>query len=214
MKGHKTMKVKYIKVFSSIFIIALFTVSSSMASDSAGVFLYFKDGNQTWVLLGHDGSYGNWSDFGGGKKNIDSSLKDTALRELGEETRFIYGNTIPVELEEPYETGKNKNYLQYFAKIPFTPIPILCRSSPNKLLSDETEVNAYMWIPLESLLNVVQNKPNKNDYRDIKLPENYIPKDKVPYVRERSVEPYLREELAKTLDMFNKNKGLMINFIK
>ena len=90
--------------------------------------------------------------------------------------------------------------------MPFIPVSIINKSSPKRKSAAETEINAYMWIPLNVLFRIVENRPNKNDYDDIILPDKYIPLGEVPYGKDRDVTPNLRSELAKTLDVLRKTR--------
>ncbi|MDP6719751.1 MAG: NUDIX domain-containing protein, partial [Pirellulaceae bacterium] len=133
--------------------------------------VYFTDGSETWTLLGYDHHYKVWCAFGGGKKG-DKHSSDIALRELKEETRYVYGERIPVELENPFE---EKEYHTYLASVPFQPVPVLLRASPERTSKDDNEMSAYIWIPLDELVAAVENCPDKEKFDGIDLPEKFMP---------------------------------------
>nr|VFJ89787.1 MAG: hypothetical protein BECKH772A_GA0070896_1001727 [Candidatus Kentron sp. H]VFJ91340.1 MAG: hypothetical protein BECKH772B_GA0070898_1001627 [Candidatus Kentron sp. H]VFJ97866.1 MAG: hypothetical protein BECKH772C_GA0070978_1001627 [Candidatus Kentron sp. H] len=176
-------------------------LSATDLDDHAGVLLYSRFGGKIWVLLGHEENFEVWSDFGGKEKLEDSDdPKATAMRELMEETRCVYGKKegcllnsgkgIHVDLGEPYKVeNKDSNYHQYIAEVPFVSIPTLMRS---KAIED-TGMDAYMWIPLDTLFSLVKDRQNKGKYTNIELPEKYVP-------RSKNKSRILRKELARTLD--------------
>lgn len=158
------------------------------------------------------------------------------MRELKQETRYVYGKEIQVALGSPYQAG---SYSQYFAKIPFRPVSYLMRSNLKDLAQQEPydrEMNAYMWIPLDVLLGVVLDAVGKRGdvsesekYKEIPLPEKYIPygvmdtehgEYRLPYGSKphrhccKPVRNILRKELAETLHKLAKNEHLRGKYIK
>jgi hypothetical protein len=174
-------------------------------ANSAGALLYFKQGDQIWVLLGHERNYMEWCDFGGKKINIDKDLKETAIREIGEETSHIYDSSNVV-LDGLYYTGK---YHQYFAEVAFMPVPVLMHANLKMKKSEELEMNAYMWIPLKVLFDAV--KCNTEPFNNVQLPLKYIP---LCYNNNKKPTQKLRPELAYTLNTLRNNKKLCKQYFK
>ena len=187
----------------------------------AGALLYRNDDGTIWVLLGYDKNHRVWCDFGGGyiggkyigDEYIDDhgDIRTTAMRELKEETRDVYGDTVPVTLLEPYQAAVP--YFQYVCQVPFRRVSVLMGSSPQKKSPGYDEMISYMWIPLETLFDAVNARPNKDDYRDIELPKEYILSDVMPG-KHRPIRQILRAELAETLDTFRTHADLRDKYFK
>ncbi|MCK6622657.1 MAG: NUDIX hydrolase [Calditrichia bacterium] len=192
------MKFPYLKSLLVLVLIGIWTYSSiaiELTGSSAGALLYFKQNGKIWVLLGYDRNYGCWCDFGG-KSEGSEKPENTALRELREETRYIYGDSIPVTLAGYYQSGV---YRQYVVEVPYCPEMVLLNASVSPEDDPALEMIAYIWIPLVDLCKAI--KAAKKNYDNVELPPKYSAKcyllhsGKIP-IPDRK----FRKESAKTLD--------------
>ena len=80
----------------------------AIAQDPAGIVLYFKSGNEVYLLLAEDAREGRgWATFGG-KAREGEHPAETAARETEEETRgyFVRGNLLK-KIGHPSQKGKS-----------------------------------------------------------------------------------------------------------
>ena len=104
------------------------------------------------VLLGLDAADkgGKWSDFAGGGEPCDPTPRDTALRELAEETGGAVHLT-PAALDRPLlelrdVTPSGKSLHRYVVRVPYDPdLPGRFRGSK------DDEKAALAWFPLDAL---------------------------------------------------------------
>jgi hypothetical protein len=93
---------------------------------SAGILIYFRDGNnEKRFVLGKDSKYKCWSDFGGKYEHADTTPTETASREFYEETDGIIMSKhhIAALIEEPSTKAlccssyKNRSYMMFLVDI-------------------------------------------------------------------------------------------------
>ncbi|MFC4991276.1 NUDIX hydrolase [Rubritalea tangerina] len=129
------------------------------AAGPAGIVLYFKSGEEVYLLLADDvvGQRG-WSAFGGGA-NEGESTEETAAREASEETRGFYQKADLLELIRGQKPVVSHGYTMYFAEVPYAPaIRIQQHPLENKLAVWNYEKRYFAWVPLSDLERALKDE--------------------------------------------------------
>ncbi|MEE3234358.1 MAG: NUDIX hydrolase [Candidatus Latescibacterota bacterium] len=167
---------KFSKLSTSLAILAIPAVLA--AEKPAGTVVYFKDQNETYILLAeHAGSSRGWAAFGGGDMETETYLQ-TAARKTHEETRGYFATNYiskRIDYKNPLMDG---NYATFFVEVPFVPIPVI----QNKPLPDSSNLDAYTerekfaWIPLSIITDYFSTDIDKS--KEYKIDPTFLPKDR------------------------------------
>lgn len=133
------------------------------AKGPAGIQLYFKDKDTTYLLLADDirRSKG-WSNFGGAADSGETS-QQTAARETEEETRGYFKREWllkQIQNEKPYSSH---GFTMYFVEVPFVPA-LRVQQNPIPLkkkfkLTLYERIN-FAWIPESEILKAITTGDN------------------------------------------------------
>ena len=141
-------------MFGKLFVICLVVVGSCFgvqAERPAGMVLYFKSGDEVFLLLAdHREKDRGWAGYGGGPYEGESAA-ETAARETEEETRGYFLRDDLLAMIKDQEPVIDNDFALYFAEIPFVPAPLVTN---NPLPSDDesyVERGPYAWIPYSEL---------------------------------------------------------------
>ena len=127
----------------------LYTSAGSLTGVNAGVTPYACTDTGAQYLLAYDShpKRQGWGAFGGGPKG-DETARQTALRELYEETNCVFDEETlrTLKLKGPSKSGR---FYSYVAEVPFFQLtdisaPRTCR---------DVERSQWIWIPHESLID-------------------------------------------------------------
>lgn len=161
-----------------VFVLAVCMVQAKERRSSAGILPYYIDASGTaQVLIGKERN-GMWSDFGGKAEESDSTIQETAVREFGEETRYVFGYhfhkerlakkgilATKIRLNKEYITprlGKsfdhpNKQYRMYLAHVDYIPAQVFKRAYK----VPDYDKQEYAWVPLEALIDACQRADSR-----------------------------------------------------
>ncbi len=135
------------------------------AERPAGTVLYFKSGDETYLLLadhaGRAASRG-WASFGGGPQDGESPAQ-TATRETEEETRgFFLQRDLLKSIEHHTPAIDDIGFASYFIEIPFAPPQRVGNNRPpdNELAYNER--GPYAWIPFSAIEKYLQDEIDGN----------------------------------------------------
>lgn len=146
-------------------LLPLYATAGSLINVNAGVTPYACTEGGAQYLLAYDShpKRKGWGAFGGGPK-AGESARQTALRELHEETNCIFTmETLQaLELKGPSQSGR---FYSYVAEVPFyssdeIAAPRTCR---------DVERSQWLWVPHDALLNSLN--------RDEAIPRVSMPGD-------------------------------------
>ena len=141
-------------MFGKLFVVCLIVAGSCFrveAERPAGMVLYFKSGDEVFLLLAdHREKDRGWAGYGGGPYEGESAA-ETAARETEEETRGYFLRDDLLALIKGQKPVIDNDFALYFAEIPFVPAPLVTN---NPLPSDDesyVERGPYAWIPYSEL---------------------------------------------------------------
>jgi len=138
-------------------IIIIGLCARTQAKSPAGIVLYFKSGDDIFLLLAdHRESKRGWAAYGGGSDEGES-VAQTAARETEEETRGYFPRNYLLGLIESKDPVVDQDgFAMYFAEIPFVPAQLVTN---NPLPSDDdvyVERGPYAWIPYSQVRKYVE----------------------------------------------------------
>ncbi len=141
-------------MFAKLFVVCLIVVGSCFgvqAERPAGMVLYFKSGDEVFLLLAdHREKDRGWAGYGGGPDEGESQA-ETAARETEEETRGYFLRDDLLDMIKGQESVIDNGFALYFAEVPFVPAQLVTN---NPLPSDDesyVERGPYAWIPYSEL---------------------------------------------------------------
>ncbi len=144
------------------------------AQNPAGIILYFKSGNDIYLLLAEDTKKTRgWSAFGGGAHEGETPA-ETAARETSEETNGYFSRTDllkKIENQNPVTDGKG--FVQYFVEIDFVPAPRVTNHPPNTTNRSYFERGLYAWIPYSEIEKYVQTDIDRE--RKYPIDKKFLP---------------------------------------
>ena len=122
------------------------------AERPAGMVLYFKSGDEVFLLLAdHRASDRGWAAYGGGSREGESTA-ETAARETEEETRGYFRRDDLLTMIEGQKPVIDRNgFALYFAEIPFVPADLVTNNPLPSYDWSYTERGPYAWIPYSEL---------------------------------------------------------------
>jgi len=148
------------------------------AEKPAGTVIYFKDQNETYILLAeHAGNSRGWAAFGGGDMEKETYLQ-TAARKTHEETRGYFPTNYILKKINHKTPLMDGSYATFFVEVPFVPIPRI----QNKLLPDTSNLDAYTergtfaWIPLSIIADYFSTDIDKT--KEYTIDPTYLPKNR------------------------------------
>ena len=122
---------------------------------AAGVLPYAELNGKVHLLLGHEPGQRYWTDFVGGRKDIDCNAVDTAAREFAEESRLAYpaSETLPkLQHGGPEKVGGGHIHI-WIIKVKAIDADEIAAYHPVK----DSEKDTYCWMPLDGVLRVIDN---------------------------------------------------------
>ena len=129
-----------------------------------GIVLYFKSGDQVYLLLAdHPGSERGWAAFGGGSQEGESA-EETAARETEQETRgyFLRADLLNA-ISEQEPVMDHNGFALYFAEIQFVPAQVVTNNPLPKDDKSYTERGPYAWVPYSELEPYLKGPVNSED---------------------------------------------------
>ena len=141
-------------MLGKLFVVCLVVAGSCFgvhAERPAGMVLYFKAGDEVFLLLAdHREKDRGWAGYGGGPYDGESAA-ETAARETEEETRGYFLRDDLLAMIKDQEPVIDNGFALFFAEVPFVPAQIVTN---NPLPSDNesyVERGRYAWIPYSGL---------------------------------------------------------------
>ena len=141
-------------MFGKLFVVSLVVVGSRFAVQAespAGMVLYFKAGDEVFLLLAdHREKDRGWAGYGGGPYDGESAA-ETAARETEEETRGYFLRDDLLAMIKDQEPVIDNGFALFFAEVPFVPAQLVTN---NPLPSDNesyVERGPYAWMPYSEL---------------------------------------------------------------
>lgn len=122
------------------------------AERPAGMVLYFKSGDDIFLLLAdHRASDRGWAAYGGGSREGESTA-ETAARETEEETRgYFLRDDLLAMIEGQQPVIDRNGFALYFAEIPFVPAQLVTNNPLPSVDIAYLERGPYAWIPYSEL---------------------------------------------------------------
>jgi 8-oxo-dGTP pyrophosphatase MutT (NUDIX family) len=141
-----------------LLLIAIFcawSATQALAEGPAGIILYFKSGNEIYLLLA-DHSAGKeqgrgWAAFGGASKDGESA-EQTAARETEEETRGFFARDWLLEKIHNQTPVRDGVFSCFFLEVDFVPIPRIATRQPPTGEPDFAERGPFAWIPFSQVV--------------------------------------------------------------
>ena len=145
----------------TIFVLALILVvcGRAIAQNPAGMVLYFKSGNEVYLLLAEDAKKTRgWAAFGG-RAHKGESPAETAARETQEETRGYFAQAdLLKRIEKQAPVIDDDMFALFFAEINFVPAQRVANHQPATKNRSYFERGPYAWIPFSEIERYVQTK--------------------------------------------------------
>jgi len=151
------------KCILTILALVFIVCGRATAQNPAGIVLYFKSGNDVYLLLAEDArKTRGWAAFGGGAHKGES-LAETAARETEEETRgyFIQADLLKV-IEKQIPVIDDNTFALFFAEIDFVPAQRVTNHQPATEDRSYFEGGPYAWIPFSEIEDYVQAKVDRD----------------------------------------------------
>ena len=142
----------------------------AIAQDPAGIVLYFKSGNEVYLLLAEDAREGRgWATFGG-KAREGEHPAETAARETEEETRgyFVRGNLLK-KIEKQTPVVDQNRFAMFFSEITFVPAQRAANHEPPTGHRAYFEKGLYAWVPFSEIKGVDRDRKYLLDKRFLPL---------------------------------------------
>lgn len=114
---------------------------------AAGIIPYYTDGNSTYFLLQNNGKW--YEDFGGKVEKEDLDIRDTAIRELVEESNYVFPKEYAYEKLERGIFNRGTKYMLYFLPVP-QKYPESVFGEKEQLLDLDRRVE---WVKIDHLVN-------------------------------------------------------------
>ena len=192
-------------MFAKLFVVCLIVVGSCFgvqAERPAGMVLYFKSGDEVFLLLAdHREKDRGWAGYGGGPDEGESQA-ETAAREAEEETRGYFLRDDLLDMIKGQESVIDNGFALYFAEVPFVPAQLVTN---NPLPSDD---ESYVERgPYEGTIGgacKASSRPTRHPAKGHTCPENSS------FPRRKKIGPCItrrREDL--TLDVL-RNEGAVL----
>ena len=167
-------------MFVKLFVVCLIVVGSCFgvqAERPAGMVLYFKSGDEVFLLLAdHRKKDRGWAGYGGGPYDGESAA-ETAARETEEETRgYFLRDDLLAMIKDQEPVIDDGGFALFFAEVPFVPAPLVTN---NPLPSDDesyVERGPYAWIPYSEVQPYLKGPVEPEE----KHPEEKHPEEKHP----------------------------------
>lgn len=131
------------------------------AQTSAGCFNYAQKDGEIYVLLGLRDDENTWCTPGGGSKESEKTLAQTASQEGGEESLNIYAPHPDSLRLKPFVdlASDGKLFRLYFNKVEFLDADVfnkrLAFASSAALKPEFKEFHKYLWAPVKSLFDAL-----------------------------------------------------------
>ena len=143
----------------TLLILALVLVfcEHAIAQDPAGIVLYFKSGNEVYLLLAEDARKGRgWATFGG-KALEGEHPTETAARETEEETRGYFARAdLLKKIDQQTPVVDQNRFAMFFVEIAFVPAQRVANHEPPTRDRAYFEKGLYAWIPFSEIEDYVQ----------------------------------------------------------
>lgn len=138
------------------------------AERPAGMVLYFKSGDDVFLLLAdHRASDRGWAAYGGGSHEGESTA-ETAARETEEETRgYFLRDDLLAMIQGQQPVIDRNGFALYFAEIPFVPAQLVTNNPLPSADKSYTERGPYAWIPYSELDKYLKGPVNYEERHPI-----------------------------------------------
>lgn len=152
------------------------SVLRASAEGPAGILLYFKSGNEVFLLLadhsaGKDHGRG-WASFGGASKDAETA-EQTAARETEEETRGFFSREWLLQKIHNQTPVHDGTFSCFFLEIDFVPIPRIDASRLPSNAPDYAERGPFAWVPFSQVAPYLDSTNTAADKAII--PAEYLP---------------------------------------
>jgi len=141
---------------------------------AAGLTLYFKSGDEVWLLLADHPNERGWADFAGGTEKGETP-QETAAREASEETKGFFKTEDLLKGiidQEPQSLG---NYAFFFLEVPFVSAEALNHFKPSDNSPVYTERGPYAWIPFSEIQKHFDKNLLKEGDDSLTISKEYLP---------------------------------------
>ena len=141
-------------MFGKLFVVCLVVVGSRFAVQAespAGMVLYFKAGDEVFLLLAdHREKDRGWAGYGGSPYDGESAA-ETAARETEEETRGYFLRDDLLATIRDQEPVIDNGFALFFAEVPFVPAQLVTNHPLPNDNESYLERGPYAWIPYSEL---------------------------------------------------------------
>lgn len=165
-------------IILSIFIFITLCSGHVFAGMPAGIALYLRSGNETYLLLA-DHSFNSqqkrgWAGFGGAADKGETPAQ-TAARETEEETRGYFKKEFLIDRLKGKEPLIDDGFVLFFVEINFVPAQRIGNNSELDADFSYYERGPYAWIPFSDIQKHLKERIQKNKTYNVDI--DYLPPD-------------------------------------
>ena len=143
--------------------VSLLMLGSTFAQGPAGTVVYFKSGEDVYLLLAeHHNSRRGWAGFGGGAREGET-VAETAATKTEEESRGYFKREDILEKVKKLKPVVDGDFATYFVEVPFVPAQrIMNHPIPDESNEAYFERSTFAWVPYSALAGFLDEDLSKN----------------------------------------------------